>query len=188
MGKFVIFSAPSGAGKSTIVNFLLTKPELNLYFSVSATSRQARGTERDGIEYYFLTPQEFRNRIAAGEFVEYEEVYPDKFYGTLRSEIERIFEMGGNVVFDVDVAGGCRLKEIFGEQALALFIAPPSIGELRDRLIKRGTDALEVIDVRVQKAKLEMEYAPRFDARILNDNLQTAQEEVLRAVKTFLCK
>jgi guanylate kinase len=186
MGKLVIFSAPSGSGKSTIVNYLLAKVELNLNFSISATSRLPRGEEQHGREYYFLTPDEFRKRIANDEFVEYEEVYADKYYGTLREEIERIFDNGGNVIFDVDVVGGCHLKEIFGDKALSVFIMPPSIEELRSRLTKRGTDAPEVIDVRVQKAKLEMEYATKFDVNILNDNLDAAKENVYKAVKKFL--
>jgi guanylate kinase len=186
MGKLVIFSAPSGSGKSTIVNYLLTKPELNLNFSISATSRLPRGEEQHGREYYFLTPDEFRKRIANDEFVEFEEVYVDKYYGTLRAEIQRIFDNGGNVIFDVDVVGGCHLKEIFGDEALSVFIMPPSIEELRCRLTKRGTDAPEVIDVRVQKAKLEMEYASKFDMSILNDNLDAAKENVYKAVKKFL--
>lgn len=186
MGKLVIFSAPSGSGKSTIVNYLLTKPELHLHFSISATSRLPRGEEQHGREYYFLTPDEFRKGIANDEFVEYEEVYADKYYGTLRSEIQRIFNSGGHVVFDVDVVGGCHLKEIFGDEALSVFIMPPSIEELRSRLVKRGTDAPEVIEVRVQKAKLEMEYASKFDVSILNDNLDMAKENVYEAVKKFL--
>jgi guanylate kinase len=186
MGKLVIFSAPSGSGKSTIVNYLLTKPELNLNFSISATSRLPRGEEIDGREYYFLSPEEFRQRIANDEFVEYEEVYADKYYGTLRSEIQRIFDNGGNVIFDVDVVGGCNLKKIFDNQALSVFIMPPSIDELRSRLTQRGTDTSEVIDVRVQKAKLEMGYAPKFDLSILNDNLDDAKEETYLAIKKFL--
>lgn len=186
MGKFIIFSAPSGSGKSTIVNYLLTKPELRLQFSISATSRQPRGREAHGCEYYFLSPDEFRQRIAHHEFVEYEEVYADKYYGTLKSEIQRIFDAGGNVIFDVDVVGGCNLKKIFGEQALSVFIMPPSVEELRRRLVCRGTDSPEVIDVRVQKAKLEIEYAEQFDLLVLNDDLNQAQETAYNAVKNFL--
>ncbi len=186
MGKLIIFSAPSGSGKSTIVNYLLTKPELNLCFSISATSRLPRGEEKDGCEYYFLTPEEFRRRIANDEFVEYEEVYTDKYYGTLKSEIERICGSGGNVVFDVDVVGGCHLKQIFGERALSVFIMPPSVEELEMRLIKRATDSPEVIRVRVEKAKLEMEYASCFDVSILNKDLDQAKEDVYRAVKEFI--
>lgn len=186
MGKLVIFSAPSGSGKSTIVNYLLTKPELNLNFSISATSRQPRGQEIHGREYYFLTPDDFRKRIANDEFVEYEEVYADKYYGTLKAEIQRIFDNGGNVIFDVDVVGGCHLKEIFGDKALSVFITPPSIEELRSRLISRGTDAPEVIDVRVQKARLEMQFSSKFDVSILNDDLDTAKRDVYKAVKDFL--
>lgn len=186
MGKLIIFSAPSGSGKSTIVNYLLTKADLNLNFSISATSRQPRGEEKDGRDYYFLTPDDFRKRIENDEFVEYEEVYKDKYYGTLKSEIQRIFDNGGNVVFDVDVVGGCNLKKIFGDDALSVFIMPPSVDVLRERLIHRGTDAREVIHVRVQKAKMEMEFASKFDAVILNDDLDEAKKNVYHAVKTFL--
>ena len=186
MGKLIIFSAPSGSGKSTLVNYLLTKSELNLRFSISATSRLPRGEEKDGRDYYFLTPEEFRRRIANNDFIEYEEVYTDKYYGTLKSEIQRIFDNGDNVVFDVDVVGGCNLKKIFGDKALSVFIMPPSVETLLSRLIKRGTDTPEVIQKRVQKAHLEIEFAPKFDACILNDDLETAKNEVYATVKNFL--
>lgn len=185
-GKCLIFSAPSGAGKSTIVNSLLEHPELNLAFSISATSRKPRGTERDGVEYFFLTEEEFRRLIAADEFLEYEEVYEGCFYGTLKSQIERKLAEGFNVVFDVDVAGGCNIKNYFGDRALSIFIMPPSVEELRRRLEKRGTDSPETIDRRVAKASHEIEYAPRFDSVILNDDMESAKAGALQAVRTFL--
>ena len=154
-GKLIIFSAPSGSGKSTIINFLL-KQNLNLHFSISATSRTPRGTEKDGVEYYFLTPDEFRARIAAGDFLEYEEVYTDKYYGTLKSEVERRLAGGDNVIFDVDVVGGCNIKKFYADRALSVFIQPPCIEDLRKRLEGRGTDAPEVIESRIAKAEFEL--------------------------------
>lgn len=186
-GKLVIFSAPSGSGKSTIINYLLQQG-LNLCFSISATSRAPRGTERDGVEYYFLSPDEFRRRIAAGDFLEYEEVYQDKFYGTLKSEVERILSQGDNVIFDVDVVGGCNIKAAYGDRALSIFIQPPSVEELRRRLVSRGTDAPDVIESRVAKAKYELSFASRFDRVIVNDDLERAEAEVLRTVQDFLGK
>lgn len=183
--KAVIFSAPSGSGKSTIINYLL-KQGLRLRFSISATSRAPRGAERDGVEYYFLTPDEFRRRVANDEFLEYEEVYPDKFYGTLKSEIERIHRESDHVIFDVDVVGGCNIKRYFGEKALSIFIQPPSVEVLRERLVARGTDAPEVIEDRVAKATYELGFASRFDRVIINDDLARAEEETLEAVKQFL--
>lgn len=185
MGKLIIFSAPSGSGKSTIVNYLLSQ-NLNLQFSISATSRLPRGTERDGIEYYFLSPQDFRSKIAKGEFLEYEEVYTDRFYGTLKSEVERILNHGGNVIFDVDVVGGCNIKNYYGDKALSVFVEPPSVEELRSRLIARGTDSFDVIELRLQKADFEMTYGKQFDVIIHNDDLETAKIQALEAVKTFL--
>ena len=161
MSKLIIFSAPSGSGKSTIINYLLTQP-LHLAFSISATSRPPRGTERDGVEYFFLTPDEFRRRIEAGEFLEYEEVYTDKYYGTLKSEVERRLGEGENVVLDVDVVGGCNVKKMYGERALSVFIQPPSIEVLRERLVGRGTDAPDVIESRLAKAEYELSFAGRF--------------------------
>ena len=152
MSKLIIFSAPSGSGKSTIINYLLAQ-HLNLAFSISATSRAPRGTERDGVEYFFLTPDEFRRRIEAGEFLEYEEVYKDRFYGTLKSQVEKQLADGQNVIFDVDVVGGCNIKQFYGDRALSVFIQPPSIEELRHRLEGRGTDAPEVIESRLAKAE-----------------------------------
>ncbi|MBE6300330.1 MAG: guanylate kinase [Parabacteroides distasonis] len=184
-GKLIIFSAPSGSGKSTIINYLLTQ-NLNLHFSISATSRAPRGTEQNGIEYYFLTPEEFRNRIAAGDFLEYEEVYTDKFYGTLKSEVERILNKGDNVVFDVDVVGGCNIKKYYGERALSVFIQPPSVEELRKRLEGRGTDAPEVIDSRIAKAEFELSFASKFDVVIINDDLDKAKSDTLTTIQNFL--
>lgn len=186
-GKLVIFSAPSGSGKSTIINYLLQQG-LNLCFSISATNRAPRGTERDGVEYYFLSPDEFRRRIAAGDFLEYEEVYQDKFYGTLKSEVERILSRGDNVIFDVDVVGGCNIKAAYGDRALSVFIQPPSVEELRRRLVSRGTDAPDVIESRVAKAEYELSFASRFDRVIVNDDLERAEAEVLRTVQDFLGK
>lgn len=185
MGKLLIFSAPSGAGKSTIVNYLLEQ-NLNLFFSISATSRLPRGTEKNGVEYYFLSPDEFREKIKNNEFLEYEEVYSDRYYGTLKSEIQRITDNGGNVIFDVDVVGGCRIKKHYGDKALSVFVEPPSIDALKDRLEKRGTDSAEVIKDRIEKAEYEMTFAPRFDVVIHNEDLEVAKAEVLAVVSKFL--
>jgi len=184
-GKLVIFSAPSGSGKSTIINYLLTQ-NLNLHFSISATSRSPRGNEKDGVEYYFLTPEQFRAKINEGEFLEYEEVYTDKFYRTLKSEVERILNEGNNVVFDVDVVGGCNIKNYYGDKALSIFIQPPSIEALRDRLVGRGTDSMDVIKNRLTKASFEMSFASKFDKVIINDNLENAKTETLQVIKAFL--
>ena len=184
-GKLIIFSAPSGSGKSTIINYLLQQ-DLHLRFSISATSRAPRGTEKNGVEYYFLTPDEFRTRIAAGDFLEYEEVYKDRFYGTLKSQVERQLDEGQNIIFDVDVVGGCNIKQHYGDRALSLFIQPPSIEELRHRLEGRGTDAPEVIDARIAKAQYELSFAPKFDHIIINDDLETAKAEALRLITQFL--
>lgn|SRR5574344_2187937 len=185
-GKLIIFSAPSGSGKSTIIDYVMHQPGLNLSFSISATSRAPRGTERNGVEYYFLTPEEFRRHIEADDFLEYEEVYTDRFYGTLRSQVEKQLEQGQNVVLDVDVKGGCNVKKIYGTQALSLFIQPPSIEELRRRLEHRGTDAPDVIEQRIARAKYELTFATRYDAVVVNDDLVTAQCETLSIVKKFL--
>ncbi|MBQ8423643.1 MAG: guanylate kinase [Coprobacter sp.] len=186
-GKLIIFSAPSGSGKSTIINYLLSK-DLNLAFSISATSRAPRGTEQNGVEYYFLSPDEFRTRIAAGDFLEYEEVYTDKFYGTLKSEVERLTAEGKNVVFDVDVVGGVNIKKFYGERALSIFIQPPGIDELRRRLEGRATDTPEVIESRLAKAEYELSFAPKFDTVVINDDLMVAQEETLNIIKDFIGK
>lgn len=185
MGKLIIFSAPSGAGKSTIVNYLLSQ-NLNLQFSISATSRSPRGTEQHGTEYYFHTPQEFIDKITNDEFLEYEEVYKDCFYGTLKSEVDRILNSGANVIFDVDVVGGCNIKNYYGDKALSVFIEPPSIEELRMRLEKRGTDSPEVIDARIAKAEFEITFASRFDVVIVNNDLEEAKAKALKVVTEFL--
>lgn len=185
MAKLIIFSAPSGSGKSTIINYLLTQ-NLNLAFSISATSRPPRGTERDGVEYFFLTPEEFRRRIADDEFLEYEEVYHDRFYGTLKAQVEKQLADGQNVVFDVDVVGGCNIKKFYGDRALSVFIQPPSVEELRRRLVGRGTDTPEVIEDRVAKAQYELSFAPKFDKVIVNDNLEKAKAEALEVITQFL--
>lgn len=184
-GKLVIFSAPSGSGKSTIINFLL-KQGLDLHFSISATSREPRGSEKHGVEYYFLSPEEFKSKIAANEFLEYEEVYTNKYYGTLKSEVERLLTNGNNVVFDVDVVGGCNIKQYYGDRALSLFIQPPGIEVLRSRLEGRGTDSPEVIESRLAKATYEMTFAPKFDRVIINDEIETAKAETLQVIRAFL--
>ena len=186
-GKVLIFSAPSGSGKSTIVNHLLSlHPEIE--FSVSATSRPPRGTEQDGVEYLFYTADSFRALVAQDKFVEYEEVYPDRFYGTLKSEVNRIWAKGHVIVFDVDVKGGVSLKKYFGESALSVFIQAPSVEELRKRLIARATDTPEAIETRVAKAAEEMTYAPQFDTVLINDDLQTAYLQAEQLVNQFLAK
>ena len=186
--KVIIFSAPSGAGKSTIVNHLLKLRE-ELEFSISATSRAPRGQEQHGVEYYFFTADQFRQMIAEDKFVEYEEVYAGSFYGTLRSEVERIWAKGHAIVFDIDVQGGVNLKSIFGEQALSVFIQAPSVEVLRERLVGRGTDTEEAIERRVAKAASEMEFAAgKFDYVLVNDNLETAFAEAEKVIGEFLEK
>lgn len=187
-GKVIIFSAPSGAGKSTIVNHLLGKyPELE--FSISATSRAPRGNEQDGREYYFYSADRFREMIAQGKFIEHEEVYQGSFYGTLKSEVERIWAKGHVIVFDIDVKGGVNIKRIFGDKAFSIFIQAPSVEILRERLISRGTDSAEAIGKRVAKASSEMEFAKgRFDYVLVNDDLQTALDEADEIVGKFLAK
>jgi guanylate kinase len=186
-GKLIIFSAPSGSGKSTIINYLLTQ-DLDLAFSISATSRPPRGTERHGAEYFFLSPDEFRACIAREEFLEYEEVYPDRFYGTLKEPVELQLKSGKNVIFDVDVVGGIHIKRYYGDRALSIFIQPPSVEELRKRLAGRGTDAPEIIESRVAKAEFELNHAGRFDVVIVNDDLEKAKAEALQRVKKFLAE
>ena len=186
-GKLIIVSAPSGSGKSTIVKWLMDEhPELRLYFSVSCTSRPPRGTEQNGVEYFFLTPEEFRRRIEQDEFLEYEEVYENRFYGTLKAQVERQREQAQNVVFDVDVKGGINIKRHYGHEALSLFIQPPSIEELRRRLESRATDTPEAIEERLAKAAYEMTFAPQFDRIIVNDDLDAAKAEMLQLVGNFL--
>ena len=182
----MIFSAPSGSGKSTIVNHILGLYPDSMEFSVSATSRPPRGEEKHGKEYYFLSAEEFREMIREDKFVEYEEVYEGRFYGTLKSECERIWEAGHVIIFDVDVKGGVNLKKYFGDKALSIFIKAPSVEVLRERLIKRGTDSPEAIEERVAKAEEEMEYAPKFDYVLVNDDLNTAYAESEKVVEDFL--
>lgn len=185
MGKLLIFSAPSGSGKTTIVRRLLEQ-FTNLEFSISATSRAPRGVEQNGVDYYFLSAEEFAEAVAADKFVEWEEVYKGTCYGTLRSEMERIWSKGNIILFDVDVMGGIRLKEIFGNDAMSIFVMPPSIEELRRRLEGRGTDAPEVIEKRIAKASFELTKAPQFDKQVVNDNLEVAVAEVAEIVKNFI--
>ncbi len=186
-GKMIIVSAPSGSGKSTIVHWLMQEhPELNLSFSISCTSRPPRGEEQDGVEYFFLTPGEFKEKVSKGEFLEYEEVYENRFYGTLKQQVETQREKGENVVFDVDVKGGCSIKQHYGDEALSLFIQPPSIEELRRRLEKRGTDSAEDIENRIAKASYELTFAKHFDKVLVNDDLEAAKTEALRVVSDFL--
>ena len=186
-GKLIIVSAPSGSGKSTIVNWLMQEhPELNLYFSISCTSRAPRGEEKDGVEYFFLTPEAFKEKIENDEFLEYEEVYEDRFYGTLKAQVERQREAGQNVVFDVDVKGGVNIKKYYGDKALSLFIQPPSVAELRRRLEGRGTDTPEAIEQRLAKAEYELTFAPKFDRVVINDDLETAKQETFNIISDFL--
>ena len=185
MEKMIIVSAPSGSGKSTLINYLMTQFS-DLEFSISATSRAPRGEEKNGVEYYFLTPDEFRKKIDNGEFLEFEEVYKDKFYGTLKSEVSRINGKGNVVIFDVDVVGGCNIKKMYGDNALSIFIMPPSINTLKERLLKRATDSLEVINDRVEKASKEMTYAPRFDRIVVNDDLESTKGLMKKIVGEFI--
>lgn len=183
--KLVIISAPSGAGKTTIVKDLLNKG-INLAFSISATTRPVRGNETEGEDYFFLTVQEFKRKIANNEFVEWEEVYKDLFYGTLKSELERIWSIGKAVLFDVDVRGAINLKNKYGTKAIAIFIMPPSVEELENRLVKRGTDIKEKINIRIEKAKVELRLADQFDKIVVNHQLDKAKEEVQKIVSSFL--
>ncbi len=188
-GKLIIFSAPSGTGKSTIISWLMKEhKELNLAFSISCTSRAPRGTEQNGVEYFFLTPEEFRTRIEDDEFLEYEEVYTDRFYGTLKSQVEKQLEAGQNVVFDVDVKGGVNIKKFYGDEALSIFIQPPSVNELRRRLEARATDAPDVIDQRIARAEFELTFADKFDKVVVNDILEYAEADALSAIQQFLTK
>ena len=188
-GKLIIVSAPSGTGKSTIISWLMKEhPELNLAFSVSCTSRAPRGAEQNGVEYFFLTTEEFRQRIENGEFLEYEEVYEGRFYGTLKSQVERQLEAGQNVVFDVDLKGGVNIKKFYGDEALSIFIQPPSVNELRRRLENRATDAPDVIDQRIARAEFELTFADKFDKVVINDILEYAEADALSAIQQFLSK
>ena len=185
MAKLIIISAPSGAGKSTLVRYLLSQ-NLDIRFSISATSRKPRGEEKNGVEYYFLTPDQFRSQIENNEFLEYEEVYPDRYYGTLKSEVDRIIAEGSNVIFDVDCIGGLNIKKIYGDKALCIFIMPPSLEVLRERLEKRGTDSPKVIEGRLAKAEYEISFAPQFDVTICNDDYDRARAEILKLVTDFI--
>ncbi len=186
VGKYIIISAPSGSGKSTIVKKIMNHKELNLHFSISVTNRKPRTNEQDGKDYFFLSNEEFQRHIDNNDLLEYEEVYKGLFYGTLKSQIEKSIIEGKNIVFDVDVVGGNSIKNYFKERALSIFIQPPSIQELRSRLLKRGTDSVEMIEKRVAKAKNELMFAHSFDVIIINDHLEKAVEETLSAIKTFL--
>ena len=186
-GRLIIVSAPSGSGKSTIVNWLMQEhPELNLYFSISCTSRAPRGTEQNGVEYFFLTPEEFKAKIQNGDFLEYEEVYENRFYGTLKQQVENQREQGQNVVFDVDVKGGVNIKKYYGEAALSVFIKPPSVAELRGRVEGRGTDTPDAIEQRLAKAAYELTFDTKFDKIMINDELETAKQESLQEISEFL--
>lgn len=185
-GKLIVFSAPSGSGKTTIVRHLLEQPELNLEFSISATSREKRGLEINGKDYHFITAEAFKKHIDKDEFVEWEEVYHNNFYGTLKSEVERIWKQGKHAIFDIDVIGGLRIKRKFPEQTLAVFVQPPSIEEMEKRLRNRKTDSEEKIVERVEKAERELQYAKDFDQILINDDLNKAKEEGYNMVKNFL--
>lgn len=185
MGKLLIFSAPSGSGKSTLINYLMEQG-LNLHFSISATSRPPRGEEKHGVEYFFLSPEEFKQRIDNGELLEYVEVYEGRYYGTLKAQVDEQLARGENVVCDVDVLGAEQIKAIYGERALSIFVQPPSVEALRERLIGRATDAPEVIEQRIARAEYELTFASKFDTVVINDDLATAQQDVLRKVKDFL--
>lgn len=185
-GKLIVFSAPSGSGKTTIVRHLLGKEDLNLEFSISAATREARGEEVNGKDYYFMSTEEFKKHIKAEDFVEWEEVYRDNFYGTLKSEVERIWAKGKNVIFDIDVAGGLRIKHKFPEETLAVFVKPPSVDELKRRLKERSTESDDKINMRIAKASVELATAPQFDVIIKNYDLPIALEEAYQLVKNFV--
>ncbi|MGM9847714.1 MAG: guanylate kinase [Muribaculaceae bacterium] len=187
-GKIIIISAPSGCGKSTIINAIMERGNVQLEFSVSATNRNPRQGEEDGVNYYFLTTDDFLEKVAAGEFIEFEEVYPGRFYGTLKSEVSRKIEEGKNVVLDIDVKGGINVKRLFGEDAKTIFIMPPSVAALKERLINRGTDSMEMINQRVEKAEYEISFAKDYDVTVVNDDLDAAilktEEIIIGFLKT----
>ena len=185
-GKLIIFSAPSGSGKTTIVKHLLDQPELNLAFSISATSRPRRGKEKNGVNYYFMSVSQFKRHIKDGDFLEWEEVYRDNFYGTLKSEVERLWAEGKNVIFDIDVSGGLRIKKKFPDKTLAVFVKPPSVDELKIRLKKRSTESDDKINMRIAKASVELATAPQFDKIIKNYDLNVALDEAHKLVAEFL--
>ncbi|MGO4905517.1 guanylate kinase [Flavobacterium sp. W20_MBD1_R3] len=187
-GKLIVFSAPSGSGKTTIVRHLLSKEDLNLEFSISAASREPRGEEVNGKDYYFMTTEEFKTHIKNEDFLEWEEVYRDNFYGTLKSEVERIWTKGKNVIFDIDVSGGLRIKHKFPEETLAVFVKPPSVDELKRRLKERSTESDDKINMRIAKASVELATAPQFDVIIKNYDLNIALEEAYQLVKNFVNK
>lgn len=184
-GKIIVIAAPSGCGKSTIINGIMEPGDLNLGFAVSATTRPPRPGEADGVNYYFMTEEAFRDAIAEDQFVEYEEVYPGRFYGTLRSEVDRITSEGHNIILDIDVNGALGVKQLYGNDAITIFIEPPSLEELRNRLESRGTESPEVIDVRIDRAAYELSRAPEFDRRIVNDNLAEAVQQTHDLVHAF---
>ncbi|MCK0161045.1 guanylate kinase [Allomuricauda sp. F6463D] len=185
-GKLIIFSAPSGSGKTTIVKHLLDQPELNLAFSISATSRPRRGKEKNGVNYYFMSVSQFKRHIKDGDFLEWEEVYRDNFYGTLKTEVERLWAEGKNVIFDIDVSGGLRIKKKFPEKTLAVFVKPPSVDELKIRLKKRSTESDDKINMRIAKASVELATAPQFDKIIKNYDLDVALNEAHKLVAKFV--
>ncbi len=187
-GKIIIISAPSGCGKSTIINALLKRGEIDMQFSVSATNRPPRDGEVHGVNYYFLTDDDFKKAISQGDFVEYEEVYPGRYYGTLKSEIARIVDGGHNVVLDIDVKGGVNVKRMYGDEAVSVFIQPPSVEALRSRLVGRGTETEDAIEQRVARAEFEIGYAPQFDHTVVNDDLTEAIENVSKILKEFPCR
>lgn len=187
-GKLLVFSAPSGSGKTTIVRHLLAQPDLNLEFSISCTTRAPRGEEIDGKDYYFISWDEFKKHIKAEDFVEWEEVYTDNFYGTLKAEVERIWALGKHVIFDIDVAGGLRIKHKFPNETLAVFVKPPSVDELKRRLKQRSTESEDKINMRIAKASVELATAPQFDTIIKNYDLEVAKEDAYQLVKDFINK